>query len=151
MVYWIVSASSPRQCKILTAVMIQPAERQVRYKINGISSDRGMDHIQNFGSKMHDAWNMLSFEIKSECDMIKEDSQTIFLMQIISHRILWACVQISVCILIWSFGCTKLSLLPRVIGRNLWCKAPRIFLNMICEQFLAHDTRSFSARYLGKL
>ena len=86
------SASSLHQCKILTAVMIQPAERQVRYKINGIFSVKGMDHIQNFGSAMHDAWNMLSSEIKSECDMLKEDSQTNFLMQIISHRILWTCV-----------------------------------------------------------
>ena len=41
--------------KILTAVMIQPAERQVRYKINGIFADRGMDHIQSLGSAMHDA------------------------------------------------------------------------------------------------
>ena len=125
MVYWIVSASSPRQCKILTAVMIQPAERQVRYKINGIFSHRGMDHIQNFGSAMHDAWNMLSSEIKSECDMLKEDSQTIFLMQIISLRILWACVCISVCISVWSFGYKKPSILPHAIGRNLWCKAPQ--------------------------
>ena len=30
--------------------------------------------------------------------MLKEDRQTIFLMQIISLRILWACVWISVCI-----------------------------------------------------
>ena len=119
------SASSLHQCKILTAVMIQPAERQVRYKINGIFSDRGMDHIQNFGSAMHDAWNMLSSEIKSECDMLKEDSQTIFLMQIISLRILWACVWISVCISVWSFGYKKPSILPHAIGRNLWCKAPQ--------------------------
>ena len=143
-------ASSPRQCKILTAVMIQPAERQVRYKVNGIFSDRGMDHIQSFGSIMHDAWNMLSSEIKSECDMIKKDSRTIFRMQIISLRILWACVWISVCISVWSFGYKKLSLLPHAIGRNLWCKAPQFFLSMICEQFPAHDTQSFSARYLGK-
>ena len=54
--------------------MIQPAERQVRYKINGIFSVKGMDHIQNFGLAIHDAWNMLSSEIKSECDMLKEDS-----------------------------------------------------------------------------
>lgn len=100
-------ASSLHQCRTLTAVTIQPAERQVRYKINGISSDRGMDHIQKFGSAMHDAWNVLSSEIKSECDMLKEDSQTIFPMEIISLRILWVCVWISVCISVWSFGYKK--------------------------------------------
>ena len=112
------SASSLHQYKILTTVMIQPAEKQVRYKVNGIFSDRGMDHIQSFGSIMHDAWNMLSSEIKSECDMLKEDNQTIFLMQITSPRILWVCVWISVCISVWSFGYKKLSLLPHAIGRN---------------------------------
>ena len=49
------SASSLHPYKILTTVMIQPAERQVRYKTNDIFSDRGMDHIQSFGSAMHDA------------------------------------------------------------------------------------------------
>ena len=101
------------------------SKRQVRYKINGIFSVKGMDHIQNFGSAMHDAWNMLSSEIKLECDMLKEDSQTIFLMQIISLRILWACVWISVCMTVWSFGYKKPSILPHAIGRNLWCKAPQ--------------------------
>ena len=46
-------------------------------------------------------------------------------MQIISLRILWACVWISVCISVWSFGYKKLSLLRHAIGRNLWCKAPQ--------------------------
>ena len=104
--------------------MIQPAERQVRYKTNDIFSDRGMGHIQSFGSTMHDAWNMLSSEIKSEYGMLKEDSQTIFLIQIISLRILWVCVWVSVCISVWSFGYKKSSILPHAIGRNLWCKAP---------------------------
>ena len=105
--------------------MIKAAARQVRYKPNGIFSDKGMDHIQSFGSTMHDAWNMLSSERKSECDMLEEDSQTIFLMQIISLRILWACVWISVCMSVWSFGYKKPSIIPHVIGRNLWCKAPQ--------------------------
>ena len=88
---WLSTSSLP-QCKILTTVMIQPAERQVSCKINGVFSDRGMDHIQSFGSTMHDSWTMLSSEIKSECDVLKADNQTNFLMQIISPRILWVCV-----------------------------------------------------------
>ena len=130
--------------------MILLATKQVRYKVKGIFSDRGMNHIQKFGSAMHDAWNMTSSEIKSECDMLEEDSQTIFLMQIISLRILWACVWISVCKSVWSFGYKKPSILPHTIRRNLWCKAPQIFLSMICELFPAQGTRSFSTRYLGK-
>ena len=47
--------SSLHQYKILTAVIVKLAARQVRYKINGIFSVKGMDHIQNFGSAMHDA------------------------------------------------------------------------------------------------
>jgi len=120
------SASILHQCKILIAVMIQPAERQVRYKTNDIFfPDRDMDHIQSFGSIMHDAWNMLSSKIKSEYDMLKEDSQTIFLMQRISLRILWACVWISVCISVLSFWYMKPSILPHAIERNLLCKAPQ--------------------------
>mgnify|MGYP005814571189 CR=1 FL=1 len=130
--------------------MVQLAGRQVRCKFNGIFSDRGMDHIQSFDSAMHDASNTLSSEIKSECDMLKEDSQTIFLMQIISLRILWAWVQISVCISVWSFEYKKPNILPHAIERNFWCKAPQIFLSMICEQFPVHDTQSFRARHLSK-
>ena len=144
------STSSLHQCKILTTVMIQPAERQVSCKINGIFSDRGMDHIQSFGSTMHDAWNILSSEIKPECDMLEEDSQTIFLMQIISLRILWACVWISVCISVWSFGYKETSIIPHAIGRNLWGKAPQFSPSMICELFPAHGTWSLSTRHLSK-
>ena len=56
--------SSLHQYKTLTEVTIKAAARQVRYKLNGIFLVKGMDHIQNFGSAMHDAWNMLSSEIK---------------------------------------------------------------------------------------
>ena len=109
--------SSLHQYKTLTAVIIKSATRQVRCKLNDIFSVRGMGHIQNFGSAMHDAWNMLSSEIKSEFDMLKADSQTNFLMQIISRKILWTCAWISVCISVWSFEYKKPSILPHAIGR----------------------------------
>ena len=115
--------------------MIQPAERQVSCKINGVFSDRGMDHIQSFGSTMHDSWTMLSSEIKSECDMLKEDSQTIFLMQIIRLRILWACVWILVRITVWSFGYKKPSILPHAITRNLRYKAPQFSIAWYVNNF----------------
>ena len=70
------------------------------------------------GSAINDDWNMLSSKIKSECGMLKKDSQTIFLMQIIGLRILWACVWISVCMTVWSFGYKELSIIPHAIKRN---------------------------------
>ena len=109
-----------------------------------------MNHRQGFGSAINDTWNMLYSKRKSGCDMLKEGSQTNFLMQIISRKILWKCAWISGCISVWSFGHKKPSIIPHAIGRNLWGKAPQFFLSMICEQFPAHGTRSFSTRYLGK-
>ena len=78
--------------------MIKSAARQGRYKLNNIFSVKGMDHIQSFGSAMNDAWNMLYSKRKPKCARIKEDSQTIFLMQVTSRKILWVCVWLSVCI-----------------------------------------------------
>ena len=94
-----------------------------------------MDHRQSFGSAINDTWNMLYSKRKSGCDMLKEDGQTNFLMQMINRKILWMCAWISICISVWSFGYQKPSIIPHAIGRNLWGKAPQFFLSMICEQF----------------
>ena len=109
-----------------------------------IFQSKGMDHRQSFGSAINGTWNMLYSKRKSGCDMLKEDSQTNFLMEIISRKILWTCAWISVCISVWSFGYKKPSIIPHAIGRNLWGKAPQIFPQ--------HDMWTiFGPRYLAFL
>ena len=113
-----------------------------------------MGHIKQIGSAMHDAWNMLSSKIKSECDMLKEDSQTNFLMQIISHRILCVCV----CVCRFQSAYHSMKFLKMRNSVFLHTLSQEIYDARLLD-FRQHDmwtisgpkdTRSFSARYLSK-